>query len=406
MDRRLGHALRGRRRLQAGVVQLIYVLAAFALGLLVPRIPVGFTVSSVRTIDALLAIGAGIVTFIGIVYSLLFLVVQFGSTTFTPRLNLFRDAPIVWHGFGFFTGVLVFSFTAAFSIGKDDRTTGLVPIALVVALVATIAVFRALQVEAFRSIQLASTLAQVTKRGREVIDEVYPDELRAGSATPVAKAELSAESHEVVWSGHPAVLQVIDVPRLARSASGAGVVIELHAAPGETIFEGTVLGAVHGRADDGLDPEIREALITGPERTFEQDPALALRVLADIALRALSPAVNDPTTTAQALDGLDSLLRRLASRELAIGPVTDATGNLRVVVNLPTWEEYLGLAVDEIISMGSGSIQVQRRLERLLEDVAALTPPQRRSAVERRLAQVRASVPSAGPVELRSDPTT
>ena len=109
-------------------MQLIYVLAAFALGLLVPRIPVGFTVSSVRAVDSLLAVGAGVVAFIGIVYSLLFLVVQFGSTTFTPRLNLFRDAPIVWHGFGFFTGVLVFSFTAAFSIGKDDQASGLVPI--------------------------------------------------------------------------------------------------------------------------------------------------------------------------------------------------------------------------------------------------------------------------------------
>jgi uncharacterized membrane protein len=156
---------------------------------------------------------------------------------------------------------------------------------------------------------------------------------------------------------------------------------------------------VHGRVDAGLDLEILEALITGPERTFEQDPALALRVLADIALRALSPAVNDPTTAAQALDGLDSLLRRLASRELAIGPLTDATGNLRVVVNLPTWEEYVGLAVDEIISMGSGSLQVRRRLERLLEDLAALAPPQRRAAVERRLALVRASVPGAGPAE-------
>ena len=130
-------------------MQLIYVLAAIALGLLVPRIPVGFTVASGRAIDSLLAVGAGIVTFIGIVYSLLFLVVQFGSTTFTPRLNLFRDAPIVWHAFGFFTGVLVFSFTAAFSIGTNDQTSGLVPISLVVALVATIAVFRALQAGAF-----------------------------------------------------------------------------------------------------------------------------------------------------------------------------------------------------------------------------------------------------------------
>ena len=148
---------------------------------------------------------------------------------------------------------------------------------------------------------------------------------------------------------------------------------------------------MHGRTDDGLDPEILGALAMGAERTFEQDPAFALRVLADIALRALSPAVNDPTTAAQALDGLESLLRRLAGRELAVGPVTDANGNLPVVVNLPTWEEYVGLALDEIISIGLASLQVRRRLERLLEDVAALSRLQRRPAVERRLTQVTAS---------------
>jgi uncharacterized membrane protein len=68
-------------------------------------------------IEALVAVGIGIVTFIGVVYSLLFLVVQFGTTTFTPRLNLFRDTPIVRHTFGYFAGIMVFSFTAAFSIG-------------------------------------------------------------------------------------------------------------------------------------------------------------------------------------------------------------------------------------------------------------------------------------------------
>ena len=71
--------------------------------------------------------------------------------------------------------------------------------------------------------------------------------------------------------------------------------------------------------------------------------------------------------------------------------MTDANGNLRVVVNLPTWEEYVGLALDEIISIGLASLQVRRRLERLLEDVAALSPLQRRPAVERRLTQVTAS---------------
>jgi uncharacterized membrane protein len=76
----------------------------------------------------LVAVGAGFVPFIGFVYSMLFLVVQFGSTTFTPRLNLFRDDPIVWHAFSFFTAVIVFAFTAAFEIGTASKTTLLVPV--------------------------------------------------------------------------------------------------------------------------------------------------------------------------------------------------------------------------------------------------------------------------------------
>jgi hypothetical protein len=117
---RLGLEQERRRGLRSGGVQLAYLVVALGLGLLVPRIPIGFTTPSLRVTEALVATGASVVTFIGVVYSLLFLVVQFGTTTFTPRLNLFRDAPIVWHSFGFFAGIFVFSFTAAFSTGADE----------------------------------------------------------------------------------------------------------------------------------------------------------------------------------------------------------------------------------------------------------------------------------------------
>jgi uncharacterized membrane protein len=158
-----------------GITQLFYVLAGVALGLLLPLIPVGFTVPQAGAAQMLFAVGAGLLTFIGVVFSLLFLVVQFGSTTFTPRLNLFHSAPIVWHAFAFYTGVLVFAFVAALSTSGDDRMTGLVPIVTIVLLLVAIALFRSLQMRAFSSIQLASTLAQVTQRGRQVLDGVYPD---------------------------------------------------------------------------------------------------------------------------------------------------------------------------------------------------------------------------------------
>src|SRR5271156_2014194 len=103
--RRLGPALRRGRRLREGLVQLLYILLAAALALLVPRIPVGFTVPAGEARTALLSIGTAVVPFIGIVFSLLFLVVQFGTTTFTPRPNLFRHAGIVWHAFSYFSAV-------------------------------------------------------------------------------------------------------------------------------------------------------------------------------------------------------------------------------------------------------------------------------------------------------------
>ena len=102
--RRLGRGLRRRRRLRVGITQLFYVIVGVVLGLLIPHVLVGFTVPRAETVQMLFAVGAGLLTFIGVIFSLLFLVVQFGSTTFTPRLNLFYTSPIVWHAFGFYTG--------------------------------------------------------------------------------------------------------------------------------------------------------------------------------------------------------------------------------------------------------------------------------------------------------------
>jgi uncharacterized membrane protein len=144
-------------------------------------------------------------------------------------------------------------------------------------------------------------------------------------------------------------------------------------------------------AHNAGDGEVIRALRVGSERTFEQDPALALRVLADIALRALSPAVNDPTTAVQTLDAIDALLRTLATCDLAVRALDGFDGTPRLVLKLPTWEDYVGVAVDEIISMGLASIQVRRRMSRLLEGLLAIAPPEPRRPLEDRLELARAS---------------
>jgi uncharacterized membrane protein len=331
----------------------------------------------------LVAIGAGTITLIAVVYSLLFLVVQFGSTAFTPRLNLFRDAPIIRHSFAYFTAVATFSLTCSLSIGQDEKTSGLVPIVGIVGLLVGIALFRVLQGAAFASIQLATALEQVTARGRETVDDLYPEEFGAQHVRNEGPGP-----HELRWPNEAVVLRVIDVARVLDAAAQSNAVVDFQIGTGETISQNEVVALLHGPIDGTLDDEILRALDVGRERTFEQDPTWALRILADIALRALSPALNDPTSAVQALDSIDALLRRLATRKLDLGKIADADGNVRVLLVLPTWDDYLAVGLDEIIEASRQSPNVRRRVKELLRELLSIVPDARRPPVEARLAQV------------------
>jgi uncharacterized membrane protein len=386
---RSGAALRRRRRVRTALVQAAYILAAIGLGLIAPRISVAATVESRRVTEMLVAVGAAFVPFIAIIYSLLFLVVQFSSTAFTPRLNLFRDSPIVWHAFSFFTSVIVFAFTAAFAIGKDPQTSLLVPIITMMLVLVAIGMFRRLQTSAFESIQLASTLSSVARRGTEVIDDVYPDHASDAAAAP---GRPPARGGEVRWPTRAATLQAIDVPALVSCAERADVVIELCVRPGQVIPEHGPVALTHGDGEVAAD-ELVGALQTGIERTFDQDPTMALRVLADIALRGLSPAVNDPTTAVQALDEIDSLLRQLISRDLAVETVNGSDGQPRLLLRLPAWEDYVAVALDEIIAIAGSSWQVRPRIDRLVTDLIAIAPTERAEALQLRIERARSQAP-------------
>jgi uncharacterized membrane protein len=121
--------------------------------------------------------------------------------------------------------------------------------------------------------------------------------------------------------------------------------------------------------------------VLGDERTFDQDPKYAIRLLVDIAIRALSPAVNDPTTAVQALDQIEDLLRRLGRRRLEVRAVRDRSGALRLAVRQPTWDDFVILAFDEIRYYGATSVQVMRRMNALLADLIDALPPERRPSL-------------------------
>jgi uncharacterized membrane protein len=315
----------------------------------------------------------------GVVFALAFVMVQFSAMAYSPRLSLWvaRDR-VMWHSMGVFTATFLYSMA---SIAWVDRyQSGRVPLfsALIVLLllIASVAMFIAL-VERISLLQIHRMLSFTGDQGREVVESMYPPlEAPPSVAKPEEYRRLPVKQ-TLFHTGRPVVIQAIDEVKLEALAEAAGGVVEVVSAVGDTVVEGTVLLHVHATSE-GIDEEtLREAFFMGGQRTFDQDPKYAIRLLVDIAIRALSPAINDPTTAVQALDQIEDLLGRLGRRRLEIGAVRDNQGNLRLVTPHPSWENFVALAFDEIRVYGAGSVQVMRRMKALAGDLMDYLPEER-----------------------------
>ena len=124
---------------------------------------------------------------------------------------------------------------------------------------------------------------------------------------------------------------------------------------------------------------------------MEQDPAFAFRIVVDIASKALSPAINDPTTAVLAIDQLHHLLLNVGLRHLDEGVARDPSGSPRLVYQTPDWEDFVCLAVTEIRHFGGTSIQVARRLRAMLENLIEVLPSERTAPLRAELTRLHRS---------------
>ena len=168
------------------------------------------------------------------------------------------------------------------------------------------------------------------------------------------------------------------MPSFGQAQRANGVIV-MRCAVGDTLVEDTLLLQIHGAEDKLSEKELMRAIHLSRERTFEQDPKYPIRVLVDVAIKALSPAINDPTTAVQAIDQIEDLLRRLGRRELDAGHAADAQGVVRLIFPMPTWEDYVTLAFDEIRQYGVTSVQVMRRLRAALAGLIGVAGPSGRA---------------------------
>jgi uncharacterized membrane protein len=216
----------------------------------------------------------------------------------------------------------------------------------------------------------------------------------ASTAAPGSDGQpQAAPSWLIRHVGGPGIFQAFDELAAVRLAAGTGTEIRFTPAVGDFLVSGAKLAAGTGPAPDAA--KLRRLVRIGLLRTLEQDPAYGIRLLVDIALRALSPAVNDPTSAVQALDQLDDAMQRLARRSLGDGRLHAGDGRVVVRFPAPRWDAFVALAFDEIIVYGAGSIQVTRRLRAVLDDLLTSAPPSRRPPVSARIATLQRAVRGA-----------
>ncbi|MGZ3508630.1 MAG: DUF2254 domain-containing protein [Vulcanimicrobiaceae bacterium] len=382
------------------VIAVLYVAGSILAGLIFPRLEHDYLPYAAHTISVgsaqafLSSVTSGMMALTGIVFSLAFVILQFAGMAYSPRLVLvFARDRTIFHALGMF--IATFGYALATLAWVDRGGDGLVPLysMTIVALLLCLSMISLTRlVQRLGALQITRVLRFVGGAGREVIgampllDVKSDGELNAWR-TSVEQGRLGPVTQKLHYSGEPRCVTNLDVEALVECAQRSGSILVFECAIGDALVAYTVILRVHGAGEQLPENVLMRSIHLEAERTFEHDPKYAIRLLVDIAIKALSPAVNDPTTAVQSLDEIEDLLCRLGRCELDSGYVADAHGHLRLVFPAPTWSDYVALAFDEIRECGATQVQVMRRMRAALNNLASSVATTERANVVRRYLQ-------------------
>ena len=325
-------------------------------------------------------------SFVVFTFGSLLVAIQVAGGQLTPRViatTLLRDN-VVRYTVGLFVFTLLFAISALNRIqGTGDQL-----VLFVAALLGllSMAAFLYLIDYAARLLRPVSILSRVGEDGLTVIEAVYPQPTQGPSLPHVTPQTAGMPSRIVYHTGRSEVILSVNIEMLLEESQKANAVVQLIPVVGDFVGKDEPLFALYGNVS-GLDENILASSIDfGIERTLEQDPTFAFRIILDIALKALSPAINDPTTAVLAIDQLHRLLRSVGKRNLRTDNITDESGKLRVIFRTPNWEDFVNLACTELRRYGADSIQVVRRLRAMIENLIRTLPEDRHAALQAQLA--------------------
>ncbi|NNJ03476.1 DUF2254 domain-containing protein [Streptomyces sp. PKU-MA01144] len=368
------------------------------------------TSDSARSVLA--AIAGSLVTVTALTFSLTVLTLQLASSQFSPRLlRTFTADRYVQTTLALFLATFTFALTVLRSVrtGEEDGRSEFVPqVSVTVALVLTLASLLALVLflsHLAREIRVETMMTSVHSDADRTLHRLLPEKREADSGDPaagnppVAPPEPPA-SALTLTAGASGFLTQVDEAALLNLAVETDAVVVVDRHPGSSLIAGTPMGAAWPRSGEPFSPgtrtrlaeEVSGAVQTGAERTDLQDVGFGLRQLTDIAAKALSPGINDPTTAVHALSHSSALLCEMVGRDLGPRLLRDDHQQVRVVLRRPDLGDLLGLAVDQPLRYGAAEPAVLARIAMLLRELAWCSTPEHNPPITAALARLRATI--------------
>ena len=340
--------------------------------------------------QVLIAIAASMITVAGVVFSITILALTLASQQFGPRMlrNFIRDRG-TQVTLGAFVATFVYSVLALGSVGSSGTRGEFVPhasIALALGMtLGSLGVLIYFIHHVASSIQLTSVVAGIARDLDAAVDAWYgkADRHRAGGpAAGLSVPEIISRMDDggvEVPAPASGFLQAIGQGRLVRMATRSGAVIRLVNRPGHFVVEGRPLAVVWpGEAAPAVTRHLERAHVIGSHRTLTQDIGFAVDQLVEIALRALSPAVNDTFTALTCIDWLGAGLCKISSRALPDGISRDGAGQVRLIEQVMTYDRLVDGAYHKIRQAGRGMPAVYiRQLQNLAKMAETVTSADR-----------------------------
>jgi uncharacterized membrane protein len=343
----------------------------------------GFSAAGAQTV--LQAFVTATLSFVVFTFGSLLVAIQVASAQLTPRIiatTLLRN-DVVRYTVGLFIFSMMFMLSAQNKM--DNGVHQLVIFVATMLGILSFAAFFYLIDYASRLLRPISVLTLVGNDGLAVIESVYPDTTFGSDNRRNDGVELGPPDRVIQQRGTSAIVLAVNLELLTAEAERSNGIIEFVPQMGDFVAVDEPLFNLFGGARSIEEETLRASVAVGSERTIDQDPTFAFRIVVDIALRALSPAINDPTTGVLAIDQLHRMLRMVGKRHLRTDEISGQSGQLRVIFRTPNWEDFVHLSFSEIRSCGSNNLQIVRRLRAMIENLVQALPEHRHAALLQQL---------------------